>query len=141
MRQKCVKNASKMRGTPLGENTFWTIPMQSKAFSTKGRPFPLQGGPFRLGSHQNPLQGELFPLQVSFNCLIVGRGLEALIGGVPACLQECRTPANAFSFPRHRGISKRYPEIGDRAEKVLSNLQEGSIEPPFGPRKGSIEPL
>ena len=26
MRQICVKNASKMRGTPLGENTFWTIP-------------------------------------------------------------------------------------------------------------------
>ena len=26
MRQKCVKDASKMRGTPLGENTFWTIP-------------------------------------------------------------------------------------------------------------------
>ena len=24
MRQNCVKNASKMRGTPLGENTFWT---------------------------------------------------------------------------------------------------------------------
>ena len=24
--QNCVKNASKMRGTPLGENTFWTIP-------------------------------------------------------------------------------------------------------------------
>ena len=24
---KCVKNASKMRGTPLGENTFWTIPI------------------------------------------------------------------------------------------------------------------
>ena len=36
MRQKCVKNlgkigtfqnASKVRGTPLGENTFWTIPI------------------------------------------------------------------------------------------------------------------
>ena len=26
MRQKSVKIASKMRGTPLGENTFWTIP-------------------------------------------------------------------------------------------------------------------
>ena len=26
MRQKCVKIVSKMRGTPLGENTFWTIP-------------------------------------------------------------------------------------------------------------------
>ena len=26
MRENCVKNASKMRGTPLGENTFWTIP-------------------------------------------------------------------------------------------------------------------
>ena len=26
MRQKCVKIASKMRGTPLRENTFWTIP-------------------------------------------------------------------------------------------------------------------
>ena len=26
MRQKCVKIASKMRGTPSGENTFWTIP-------------------------------------------------------------------------------------------------------------------
>ena len=26
IRQNCVKNASKMRGTPLGENTFWTIP-------------------------------------------------------------------------------------------------------------------
>ena len=30
MRQKCVKNASKMRGTPLGENTFWTIPTRSQ---------------------------------------------------------------------------------------------------------------
>ena len=29
MRQKCVKIASKMRGTPLGENTFWTIPIKS----------------------------------------------------------------------------------------------------------------
>ena len=27
MRQKSVKIASKMRGTPLGENTFWTIPI------------------------------------------------------------------------------------------------------------------
>ena len=27
-RQTCVKNASKMRGTPLGENTFWTIPRE-----------------------------------------------------------------------------------------------------------------
>ena len=26
LRQKYVKNASKMRGTRLGENTFWTIP-------------------------------------------------------------------------------------------------------------------
>ena len=26
MRQKYVKIASKMRGTPLGENTFWTTP-------------------------------------------------------------------------------------------------------------------
>ena len=26
MRQNCVQNASKMRGTPSGENTFWTIP-------------------------------------------------------------------------------------------------------------------
>ena len=26
MRQNCVKNASEMRGTPLGENTFRTIP-------------------------------------------------------------------------------------------------------------------
>ena len=30
---KCVRNASKMlqkmRGTPLGENTFWTIPKMS----------------------------------------------------------------------------------------------------------------
>ena len=26
MRQKCIKLASKTRGTPLGENTFWTIP-------------------------------------------------------------------------------------------------------------------
>ena len=26
-REKCVKNASKMRGTPLAENTFWTIPI------------------------------------------------------------------------------------------------------------------
>ena len=25
MRQKCVKNASNMRGTPLGKNTLWTI--------------------------------------------------------------------------------------------------------------------
>ena len=24
---KCVKIASKIRGTPLGENTFWTIPI------------------------------------------------------------------------------------------------------------------
>ena len=29
MRQTCVKDASKMRGTPSGENTFWTIPMFS----------------------------------------------------------------------------------------------------------------
>ena len=28
IRQNCVKNASKMRGTPLGENTFWTIPTE-----------------------------------------------------------------------------------------------------------------
>ena len=28
MRQKCVKDVSKMRGTPLGENTFWTILME-----------------------------------------------------------------------------------------------------------------
>ena len=27
MHQNCSKNASKMRRTPLGENTFWTIPM------------------------------------------------------------------------------------------------------------------
>ena len=27
MRQNYFKNASKMRGTPLGENTFWTIPI------------------------------------------------------------------------------------------------------------------
>ena len=26
IRQNWVKNASNMRGTPLGENTFWTIP-------------------------------------------------------------------------------------------------------------------
>ena len=38
-------------------------------------------------------------------------------------------------------IFKRYPEIGDRPEKVLSNPPEssipskGSIEPPFGPKK------
>ena len=35
MRQKCVKNTflknpSKMRGTPLAENTFWTIPKIGK---------------------------------------------------------------------------------------------------------------
>ena len=28
MHQNCVKNASKMRGTPLGESTFWTIPIE-----------------------------------------------------------------------------------------------------------------
>ena len=27
MRRKCVKHASRMRGAPLGENTFWTIPI------------------------------------------------------------------------------------------------------------------
>ena len=32
-RQNCVKNASKMRGTPLGENTFWTIPIQELKMS------------------------------------------------------------------------------------------------------------
>ena len=53
------------------------------------------------------------------------------------------------------GIFKRYPEIGDRPKKVLSNppggsieplkwfyrTPEGSIEPPFRPQKGCIEPL
>ena len=33
MRPKCVKIASKMRGTPLGENTFWTIPRISDSHS------------------------------------------------------------------------------------------------------------
>ena len=27
------------------------------------------------------------------------------------------------------GVSKRYPEIGDRPKKVLSNRPKGSIEP------------
>ena len=37
MRQNCVKNASKMCGTPLGENTFWTIPIIAgrEKFSSK----------------------------------------------------------------------------------------------------------
>ena len=30
MRQICVKNASKIRGTPLGESTFCTIPINSR---------------------------------------------------------------------------------------------------------------
>ena len=47
-----------------------------------------------------------------------------------------------------QGVLKRYPEISDRPEKVLSNPPEGSIEtstvsiypPPPNP-KGSIEPI
>ena len=54
------------------------------------------------------------------------------------------------------GVLKRYPEIGDRHKKVLSNLPEGSIEPPKkvlskrfyrtleglqNHRQGSIEPF
>ena len=53
------------------------------------------------------------------------------------------------------GILQWYPEIGDRPKKVLSNPPEGSIEPlkrfyrtligsiepPFGPQKGCIEPF
>ena len=34
MRQKRVKIASKMRGTPLGENTFWTITIIWRAGTT-----------------------------------------------------------------------------------------------------------
>ena len=44
MRQNCVKNASKMRGTPLGGNTFWTIPTQAvcvgETLSRKGISLP-----------------------------------------------------------------------------------------------------
>ena len=43
-------------------------------------------------------------------------------------------------YERNRGNFKRFLEIGDRLKKVLSNPQ-GSIEPPFGPQKGSLEPL
>ena len=32
MREKSVKIASKIRGTPLGENTFWTIPKKTLVF-------------------------------------------------------------------------------------------------------------
>ena len=42
------------------------------------------------------------------------------------------------------GILKRYPEIGGRPKKVLSNPPEGSIEPieegSIEPQEGSIEP-
>ena len=40
------------------------------------------------------------------------------------------------------GILKRYPEIGDRPKKVLSNTPEGSIEPLkrfYRTQKGSIQ--
>ena len=30
---RCVKNVSEMRGTPLGENTFWTVPTNHKRFA------------------------------------------------------------------------------------------------------------
>ena len=43
MRQTRVKNASKMRGTPLRENTFWTIPisrsLKNYQYSTEGAEF------------------------------------------------------------------------------------------------------
>ena len=41
------------------------------------------------------------------------------------------------------GISKRYPDIGDRPKRVLSNPPEGPIEPLqkfYRTRFGSIEP-
>ena len=48
---------------------------------------------------------------------------------------------------QNKGVLKRYPQVGDSPKKVLSNSRlgsieppKGSIEPPFGPRKGSIEP-
>ena len=44
------------------------------------------------------------------------------------------------AFPLE-GTLKRYPEIGDRPKKAISNPPQGSFEPLFGPHKGSIEPL
>ena len=41
-----------------------------------------------------------------------------------------------MSCSNNRGSYK----TGDGPKKVLSNPQKGSIEPPFGPHKGSIEP-
>ena len=35
----------------------------------------------------------------------------------------------SFTLNFIEGILKRYPEIGDRTKKVLSNPPEGSIEP------------
>ena len=46
------------------------------------------------------------------------------------------------TVPPVEGILKRYPEIGDRPKKVLSNPREGSIEPLkrfYRTPKGSIE--
>ena len=69
------------------------------------------------------------------------------VGMVEASLGP--NPSSPDQGPSIEGILKRYPEIGDPPKKVLSNPPEGSIkplkkssiEPPFGPQKGSIEPL
>ena len=46
-RSKCVKNASKRRGTPLGEKTFWTIPIL-------GLSLCFQDFPDLFGSYPDP---------------------------------------------------------------------------------------
>ena len=52
MRQNCIKNASKMRGTPLGGNTFWMIPIFSDLISRLPLPTLISGlkktRPFRI---------------------------------------------------------------------------------------------
>ena len=40
-----------------------------------------------------------------------------------------RTPENSLQPHLVEGVLKRYPDIGDHPDKVLSNPPKGSIEP------------
>ena len=58
---KCVRNASKMRGTPLGENTFWTIPRYPPVRAMGFFNLVSQHGP--IGWDRPPIFPSLSPLE------------------------------------------------------------------------------
>ena len=91
MRQNYVKNVSKMRGTPLGENTFWTMP--KKAFC---------GGGVRFRLPCRGRTGFCLPTSMTLDgrnrAIVIAESLARVIAVIPiTCVLWW-----SYLFPKHR---------------------------------------